>query len=58
MAARRIPPRRGAGAVTCAVSGRREVPLARKAEGWMDNHRDDAADVLVIFGITGDLARG
>ena len=23
----------------------------------MDNHRDDAADVLVIFGITGDLAR-
>ena len=23
----------------------------------MDNHRDDAADLLVIFGITGDLAR-
>jgi glucose-6-phosphate 1-dehydrogenase len=23
----------------------------------MDNHRDDAGDVLVIFGITGDLAR-
>ena len=23
----------------------------------MDNHRDDVADVLVIFGITGDLAR-
>ena len=23
----------------------------------MDNHRDAAADVLVIFGITGDLAR-
>ena len=23
----------------------------------MDNHRDDTADVLVIFGITGDLAR-
>jgi hypothetical protein len=23
----------------------------------MDNHHDDAADVLVIFGITGDLAR-
>ena len=23
----------------------------------MDSHRDDAADVLVIFGITGDLAR-
>jgi glucose-6-phosphate 1-dehydrogenase len=23
----------------------------------MDNHRDAAADVLVIFGVTGDLAR-
>ena len=23
----------------------------------MDSHRDAAADVLVIFGITGDLAR-
>ena len=23
----------------------------------MGNHRDDAADLLVIFGITGDLAR-
>ena len=44
------------GAFTCAVSGG-QAPAGPEGGGLMDNHRDDAADVLVIFGITGDLAR-
>jgi len=64
-AARRARPvlgGRGCGRRRAGGHGRRDGgpgrgPGGPDDGGLMDNHRDDAADVLVIFGITGDLAR-